>query len=198
VGDLGLLALRGRADGAVVVAFALIGETVGPKAFSGLFSRPLGCHGEPGTDVRHRRRLEKTQQASTGMGVGGVAMVAGCLLAAVTIPRIRASGALWRAGSGGQWSISDFTGRCSSMRINSRRGLPPVFPAITPRDIRGVRLRDCLIRFVLGAVISLSEALLSQAVSVRLSVALVRPGPVVPGSYQATSTAVGSGGDLDL
>ena len=38
MGDIGVLALRGLAGGALVVVFALIGEVVTPKAFSGLFS----------------------------------------------------------------------------------------------------------------------------------------------------------------
>jgi ABC-type spermidine/putrescine transport system permease subunit I len=35
MGEIGVLALRGLAGGALVVVFALIGEVVTPKAFSG-------------------------------------------------------------------------------------------------------------------------------------------------------------------
>jgi len=87
--QIGLLALRGLAGGTLVVIFALIGEAVSPKAFSGLFSAA------PSVSIASLIIIVLTEgpvaarQASTGMVVGGLAMIACCILAAATIPRIR-------------------------------------------------------------------------------------------------------------
>jgi hypothetical protein len=88
MGQLGVLALRGLAGGSLVVISALIGETVTPKAFSGLFSAA------PSVSIASLGLLVLTegpaaaQHASTGMVIGGVAMIACCILAAAAISRI--------------------------------------------------------------------------------------------------------------
>lgn len=96
--DIGVLALRGLAGGALVVAFALIGEVVTPKAFSGLFSAAPSVALASLAITIVAETPVKARQASTGMVVGGVAMAVSCILAAAAIPRIRS---LW--GSLAAW-----------------------------------------------------------------------------------------------
>ena len=87
---MGVLAVRAVASGTLVVLFALIGEVVKPKAFSGLFAAAPSVATASlivtlvADDVHHAR------QASTGMVVGGVGMTACCVVAAVAIPKLRA------------------------------------------------------------------------------------------------------------
>lgn len=89
MGQLGLLALRGLAGGTLVVIFALIGEAVSPKAFSGLFSAAPSVAIASLIIIVASEGQAAARQASTGMVVGGLAMIACCILAAATIPRIR-------------------------------------------------------------------------------------------------------------
>lgn len=98
MGNIGVLALRGLAGGVLVVVFALIGEVVSPKAFSGLFSTApsVAVAGLAITIVAESSL--RAWQASIGMVVGAVAMAVCCMLAAVVIPR---TGALW--GSLAAW-----------------------------------------------------------------------------------------------
>ena len=98
MGEIGVLALRGLAGGALVVVFALIGEVVSPKAFSGLFSAAPSVAVASLAITIVAENPVKARQASTGMVVGAVAMAACCVLAAAVIPRIgslRGSLAAW-------------------------------------------------------------------------------------------------------
>jgi hypothetical protein len=97
--DIGVLALRGLAGGALVVVFALIGEVASPKAFSGLFSAAPSVAVASLAITVVAESADKARQASIGMVVGGVAMVACCVVAVVVIPRI---GSLW--GSAAAWA----------------------------------------------------------------------------------------------
>ncbi len=90
--DLGMLALRGAAGGALVVLFALIGEVVKPKAFSGLFSAAPSVAVASLALTILADGPAKARQASIGMVVGAVAMVVCCVLAVVTIPRVHSLG----------------------------------------------------------------------------------------------------------
>jgi hypothetical protein len=92
LGDIGVLALRGLAGGALVVVFALIGEVVKPKAFAGLFSAAPSVAVASLAITIVAENPVKARQASIGMVVGGVAMAVCCILAVVAIPRIRS---LW-------------------------------------------------------------------------------------------------------
>ncbi len=96
--DIGVLALRGLAGGALVMVFALIGEIVTPKAFSGLFSAAPSVAAASLAITIVAENPVKARQASIGMVVGSIAMAVCCVLAAVAIPRI---GSLW--GSLGAW-----------------------------------------------------------------------------------------------
>ena len=87
--ELGVLALRGLAGGALVVAFALIGEMVTPKTFSGLFSAAPSVAVASLIITILAESAAKARQGSIGMVTGGVAMTVCCILAAVAIPRIR-------------------------------------------------------------------------------------------------------------
>ena len=92
LGDIGVLALRGLVGGALVVVFALIGEVVKPKAFSGLFSAAPSVAVASLAITIVAESADKARQASIGMVVGGVAMAASCVLAVAAIPRVRS---LW-------------------------------------------------------------------------------------------------------
>jgi ABC-type spermidine/putrescine transport system permease subunit I len=92
VAEIGVLALRAVAAGALVVIFALIGEVVTPKAFSGLFSAAPSVAVASLAITIVAQNSGKARQASTGMVVGAVAMVVCCVLAVVVVPRI---GSLW-------------------------------------------------------------------------------------------------------
>lgn len=96
--ELGVLALRGLAGGALVVAFALVGEMVTPKAFAGLFSAAPSVAVASLAITVVAEGTSKARQSSIGMVTGGVAMTVCCVLAAVAIPRIRS---LW--GSLAAW-----------------------------------------------------------------------------------------------
>jgi hypothetical protein len=92
LGDIGVLALRGLAGGALVVVFAMIGEVVKPKAFSGLFSAAPSVAVASLAITIVAENPGKAQQASVGMVIGGVAMAVCCIMAVAAIPRIRS---LW-------------------------------------------------------------------------------------------------------
>jgi hypothetical protein len=106
VSDLGVLALRGLAGGVLVMVFALIGEIVKPKAFSGLFSAAPSVAVASLAITVVAESPAKARQASIGMVIGGVAMAVCCILAVVTIPRIRSLGGSLAAWVG--WAAVDF------------------------------------------------------------------------------------------
>jgi Protein of unknown function (DUF3147) len=89
IAEAGLLALRGLAGGTLVVISALIGETVSPKAFSGLFSAAPTVAIASLLLIIVSEGPATARKASVGMVVGAIAMVACCILATATIPRIR-------------------------------------------------------------------------------------------------------------
>lgn len=86
--DVGMLALHGVAGGALVVLFALIGEVVKPKAFAGLFSAAPAVAVASLALTIFTHGPARAHQASVGMVIGAVGMVACCILAVATIPRI--------------------------------------------------------------------------------------------------------------
>jgi len=88
--DLPILALRGLAGGTLVMAFALIGEVVTPKAFSGLFSCAPSVAVASLVITFMSESTTKARHDSIGMVVGALGMTACCVLAAVSIPRIQA------------------------------------------------------------------------------------------------------------
>jgi len=96
--DVGVFALRALLGGVLVVGFALIGEMVTPKAFAGLFSAAPSVAVASLAITVVADNTHKARQASTGMVVGGIGMVACCVLAAVAVPRLQA-----RLGSAMAW-----------------------------------------------------------------------------------------------
>lgn len=89
VSDLGVLALRGLAGGALVVVFALIGETVSPKAFAGLFSSAPAVAVASLAITIAAEGPAKARESSIGMVVGSIAMVVSCIIAVMAIPHIK-------------------------------------------------------------------------------------------------------------
>jgi hypothetical protein len=90
IGGLGVLALRGLAGGVLVVVFAMIGEVVSPKAFSGLFAAAPSVAIASLSLTLLTEGSRTARQDSIGMVVGGMAMAACCVVAVTAIPRIRA------------------------------------------------------------------------------------------------------------
>lgn len=90
--DIPILLLRGLAGGALVCTFALIGEVVRPKAFSGLFSAAPSVAVASLAVTAGFESAIKAQEASSGMVVGAIGMVACCVAATLAIPKVRA---LW-------------------------------------------------------------------------------------------------------
>jgi hypothetical protein len=91
VNPLGILAVKALAGGVGVVVFALIGEVVRPKKFAGLFAAApsLALAGLLVTVLD--RGPSAAAQAALGMAAGGAGMVVFCVVAAWTIPRLRAT-----------------------------------------------------------------------------------------------------------
>ena len=87
--EIGMLAARGLAGGLLVVLFALIGEVVSPKAFSGLFSAAPSVAVASLVLTIVADGPGKAHQAGIGMVIGAVAMVVCCVLAVVAIPRVK-------------------------------------------------------------------------------------------------------------
>lgn len=96
--QVGLLIVKAVNGGLFVLAFALVGEVVRPKRFSGLFgaapSVALGSLIVLG--VADGQSYAVTE--ARGMMLGAVAMVAACMVAVPAVRRwraVRGSGALW-------------------------------------------------------------------------------------------------------
>jgi uncharacterized membrane protein (GlpM family) len=85
-----VLALRGLAGGTLVVISALISEAVSPKAFAGLFAAAPTVAVASLSVIIATEGPGAARQSVIGMVVGAIAMVACCILAAATIPRIQA------------------------------------------------------------------------------------------------------------
>ena len=90
--EVALLCLRGAAGGLLVVVFALIGEVLRPKAFSGLFSAAPSVALASLAITVSTQGAAKAGAACRGMVLGGIGMTACCVAGAVAIPRCRA---LW-------------------------------------------------------------------------------------------------------
>ena len=82
----------------LVVVFALVGEVVRPKAFSGLFSSAPSVAVASLSITLVAENAAKAKMDCVGMVVGAVGMAACCIVAAAAIPRIHA---LW--GSVAAW-----------------------------------------------------------------------------------------------
>jgi uncharacterized protein DUF3147 len=112
IGDLGVLALRALAGGALVVVFALIAEAVSPKAFSGLFAAAPSVSLASLAITVAAVGTHSARQAAIGMTVGGVAMAGCCVVTVTAIPRLQAvwgSAAAWAGwgliGCGLYWAV---------------------------------------------------------------------------------------------
>jgi len=88
--DIGVLALRGLAGGTLVTVFAIIGEAVKPKAFSGLFSAAPSVALASLAVTLLFEDVNRARLDTVGMVVGGIGMSSCCVLAAIAIPRTRA------------------------------------------------------------------------------------------------------------
>ncbi len=86
--EVGILAVRAVAGGALVVAFTLISEIVKPNAFAAAPSVAIASL----AITVITEGASKARQASIGMAAGAVGMAACCALAAAVIPRLEA---LW-------------------------------------------------------------------------------------------------------
>lgn len=96
--DAGTLALRGLAGGVFVVVFAVVGEVFTPKAFAGLFAAAPSVAVASLIITITTEGSKRAHQDAVGMVVGGIGMAACCVVAAVAIPKLRATG-----GSAAAW-----------------------------------------------------------------------------------------------
>ncbi|HWC39500.1 MAG TPA: DUF3147 family protein [Acidimicrobiales bacterium] len=96
--EMAQLATKTVAGGALVVAFALIGEAARPKRFSGLFSSaPAVALASLIVTVVAKGTFD-ARSASLGMIAGSVAMVACCVVAVRAVPSLHvvpASALVW-------------------------------------------------------------------------------------------------------
>lgn len=107
-----LVALHGVIGGTLVVVFALIGQVVKPRAFSGLFMAAPSVALASLAIVVGFEGAGRAEQDAIGMVPGALGMVACCLVATGVIPKIRtlwgslAAWAAWGAvGLGLYWAV---------------------------------------------------------------------------------------------
>jgi hypothetical protein len=96
--EVAQLAAKTAAGGGLVVAFALIGEAAHPKRFSGLFSSAPAVAVASLIVTEVAKGTHDARSASFGMIAGSLGMVACCLVAVRTVPRLRvvpASALVW-------------------------------------------------------------------------------------------------------
>jgi hypothetical protein len=94
------LATKAVAGGALVVTFALIGEAAYPKRFAGLFSSAPAVAIAGLIVIEVAKGTHDARSASLGMIAGSVGMVACCLVAVRSVPRLPvlpASALVWAA-----------------------------------------------------------------------------------------------------
>ena len=92
------LATKTMAGGALVVAFALVGEAAHPKRFSGLFSSAPAVVLASLIVLVVAKGTHDARSASLGMIAGSVGMVACCVVAVWLVPRMHvvvASALVW-------------------------------------------------------------------------------------------------------
>jgi uncharacterized membrane protein (GlpM family) len=90
VSDIATLAVKGVAGGALVVAFALLSETLKPKRFAGLFSAAPAVALAGMVVVLLTKGSHHTRENAIGMIAGSVAMAA---YTAAVIPLLRRTNA---------------------------------------------------------------------------------------------------------
>jgi uncharacterized protein DUF3147 len=87
--DLVLLALKGLAGGAAVVAFSLLSGVLKPKLFAGLFAAaPSVAIASLAVTAFVSGGPRKAEEQSIGMVAGALGMVAYCVCAALLLRRI--------------------------------------------------------------------------------------------------------------
>lgn len=93
-----VLFLKMLVGGAFVVVFSLVAEVLRPKSFSGLFAAAPSVAAGSLLITAVQATPAKAGLASSGMVAGSVGMVAACLAAMLTVPRL---GSIW--GSVAAW-----------------------------------------------------------------------------------------------
>ncbi|HEY4396288.1 MAG TPA: DUF3147 family protein [Acidimicrobiia bacterium] len=110
-GDIAIVLAKGLVGGAFVAAFALIGESVQPKSFAGLFSAaPSIALAALAITLLGDGPSEAREQA-LAMVFGAVALVVFCILAAATVDPLDAvtgssiAFVAWFAVAGGSYFL---------------------------------------------------------------------------------------------
>ena len=88
--EIGNLALHALAGGTLVVLFAMVSEAVRPKAFAGIFAAAPSVAVASLAITVLTESPAKARTESIGMVAGGVGMAVCCIVAVVTIPKLRA------------------------------------------------------------------------------------------------------------
>ncbi|MBV8195725.1 MAG: DUF3147 family protein [Candidatus Dormibacteraeota bacterium] len=86
---MGLLALRALLGGTFVCAFSLLGEVLRPRSFAGLFAAAPSVALASLLITTFSKGPAAVALAATGMIVGGVAMVAACVVGVDAVKRFR-------------------------------------------------------------------------------------------------------------
>ena len=90
MGDIAIVLAKGLVGGVFVAAFALIGESVQPKSFSGLFAAAPSIALAALTITLLTDGSPEAGEQALAMVFGAIAMVLFCVLAAVAIERLDA------------------------------------------------------------------------------------------------------------
>ena len=89
-GDIAIVLAKGLVGGVFVAAFSLIGESVQPKSFAGLFSAAPSIALAALTITLLTDGSSDAKEQTLAMVFGALALVLFCVLAAVTIERFDA------------------------------------------------------------------------------------------------------------
>ena len=109
--EVGLLAIRAVLGGAFVCAFSMIGELLRPRSFAGLFAAAPSVALASLLITTFSKGPAAVALAATGMIVGGVAMVAACVVGIDSVKRFRsrkgsvAAIAVWCAVAGALYVV---------------------------------------------------------------------------------------------
>lgn len=112
MGQVGVLALRGLAGGALVVAFSLLGELLRPKSFAGIFAAAPSIAIASLLVTDAVKGQAAVHESALGMVGGAVALVAACVVAIDAVKRFRAlrgslaSIGVWLAAAAGLYVVA--------------------------------------------------------------------------------------------
>jgi uncharacterized membrane protein (GlpM family) len=88
--EIGVLAIRGLAGGALVVLFSVAGELLRPKSFAGIFAAAPSIALASLLVTTASRGEVAVRASAVGMIIGAIALVAACVIGVDSVKRFRA------------------------------------------------------------------------------------------------------------